>query len=126
MLGRSPEDTLREMVKLNEHPVNVRARQFLESTGEQPDPLQLHVVQLACRAIADNLISPDPAVTETLRAMVSWTPERLSNFFLFDGTNDILPMAWKFVLTPIELVRIFVEETDTRVFTHFPCYLSTD
>ena len=126
MVGYTAEDTLREMARLNGHPVNVRARHFLESTGVDPDPHQLYMVQLACRAVADNLFSPDPVVAETLRAMSSWTPQRLSNFFLFHRGGDILPPVWEDALTPLDLVRIIIEETDSKVFTHFPCYLSAD
>jgi hypothetical protein len=71
-------------------------------------------------------IEADPAVAETVRAMVSWRPVRLMNFF---GTGhggafsvegaDEAPGA-------VDLARLILAEIDSKTFDHFPCYLAGD
>ena len=123
----SDEDILREIADLNTHPANVRAREFLLSSGTAPDPRQLHMVQLANQVLAAGLINPDPAVAETIRAMATWTPQRLYNFFHCEGgERDILPPQWGEASSLVDFAQIVVDETEERVFAFFPCYLSGD
>lgn len=108
---------------LNSHPVNQKARLMLEEMGEQPDLTCLHSVQLALWGIERGSLEAEPMLSETVSAMVGWSPERLVNFLL-PGKPDaqISPPDWERASGPLSLARCIIEEIDEKMMAHFPWY----
>lgn len=109
---------------LNEEPVNRRAREALDEAGEPSDSSYLYAAQLALWGIERAGLEADVAVVETVRAMLSWRPVRIMNFFC-GGVEGIFSMVgWEEAATARELAEVILREIDARTFGHFRCYLS--
>ncbi|MGD0230806.1 MAG: hypothetical protein ABSC19_10665 [Syntrophorhabdales bacterium] len=114
---------LREIEQLNLLPFNRKARRMLEERGEVAEPTCLHSVQLALWAVRKGLVEVDAAVSETLRAMTAWNPDRLKNFFMLPEGKDVLqPAGWEEAAGAEDLAALTLDSIEAKMLIHFPWY----
>lgn len=111
---------------LNELPLNRKAGEMLQRAGVAPDPACLHGVQLALWAIDSGVFEADEALAQTVRAMETWRPQRLTNFLMPDGEFFYGPRGWEEAADPSALARAILDDLDERVRTFFPWYLTAE
>ncbi len=112
-----------DLETLNGMPVNEKARQMLHMLGLDPDPAALYIVQLAKWACEEGEIEVDTSVSETIEAMLSWSPVRIANFFMIrkegDGYN---PAGWRETEGPVDFAQFLLADLQERVLNYFPWY----
>lgn len=112
--------------ELNMLPLNKRAKDMLIIAGETPDGSSMHSVQLALWGIEKGKISTDYSVVETVKAMLSWMPARIMNFFMLPAGGDNNPKGWDDARTPEELAGIVLDYIEDKMSIHFPYYRSAE
>lgn len=107
---------------LNAMPVSVKARGFLESAGLPPLDRCFHCVQMALGAIDLGLVEVETDVAETVKAMMDWRPQRLSNFFILMTGEEYEPAGWESAGDLQELAVIILDDIENKMLMHFPYY----
>jgi hypothetical protein len=112
---------------LNTIPVNEKARVMLCETGIRPDPASLYCVQLAKWGYEKGGIEAEDSVTETIEAMLTWKPTRLTNFFMINIERmEYGPNGWQEAQKPSVLAQIMINDIEEKIYTHFPLYGSVE
>jgi len=95
--------------------------------GEEPDPKSLFCVQLALWAIDKAGVTVETSVEETIRAMLTWSPVRLANFFMMPEAEECLTSDNREGFqTPEELASMILEIMEKRMMVHFPWYFNVE
>jgi len=116
----------RKMETFNNLPINQKAKEFLDKIGENTSPDIPYSVQLLLWAIHKGYIFvEEDMLLETVRAMATWSPVRLLNFFIYsekreEGSTEILPDSED----PIDFARIILDDIEKRIMDYFPWYRS--
>lgn len=117
------ERWLKEIDRLNMLPFNQRAAQMLKGVGERPQQCSLHSVRLALWALRSGQTEVEAAVSETLEAMPSWSPERLAQFLeLPEDARDYGPPGCMEADTPLALASVILDDIEARMLLRFPWY----
>lgn len=106
--------------KLNASPVNRKAREMLEQSGQRVPEDVLHCCSLAAWALENGLFDVDAAVSETVAAMVEWRPERLMNFLGMPATGLYDPPGWAQARDIRELACVIIDDIEEKIHKHFP------
>jgi hypothetical protein len=116
-----------EIEDLNNLSINRRAADMLCELGEEPDPKSLFCVQLALWAIEKAGVTVETSVEETIRAMLTWKPVRLSNFLMIpEDTTYIMSDDYESAQTPEEFACMILDILENRMMIHFPWYYNVE
>lgn len=116
-----------EIEDLNNLSINRRAADMLCEVGEEPDKKSLFCVQLALWAIEKAGVTVESSVEETIRAMLTWRPVRLTNFLMMPEADECLTSDnWEGFQTPEELASMILEIMERRMLVHFPWYFNCE
>ncbi len=107
---------------LNSMPVSVKARSFLERSGAEPLDGCFHCVQVAMYAIDRELVAVETDVAETVRAMVTWRPQRIANFFILMAGEEYEPAGWESAGDLKEMALAILDDIENKMVMHFPYY----
>ncbi len=114
------------MKDLNAMPVNVRAREFLETSGKEVRDDILYCAQAALLALDRGLVEAENDVVETLNAMTSWRPQRIVNFLMLMYIDEYDPPNWKAAAGLKEFADAILDDVEEKMVTHFPYYRSPE
>ncbi len=114
------------MELLNKMPVNQKAKRMLQKSGEAINNDSLHCVQLARWAIDNGYVMVEHDVDETVRAMMTWRPARIMNFFIVAVGEEYSPDGWERTRDGSELALLIIEDIEEKMMTHFPWYRSAE
>ncbi|MCX5813273.1 MAG: hypothetical protein NT178_12125 [Proteobacteria bacterium] len=121
------ERLLIDINTLNGMPVNEKAKEMLGETGIKPDPASLYYVQLAQWGYEKGGIEVEDAVLETIKAMLTWRPARIANFFMIDIERlEYGPQGWQKAQMPLDLAQIIINDIEEKIRMHFPLYGSVE
>ena len=115
-----------DISKLNQMAVNRMACEMLRSVGREPDPNRLHCLDLLLWHVEGVDGEVETAVAETIRAMVSWLPQRIMNFLELLPGQEYEPAGWAEARTAIELASVVLNDIEQRMFGNFPWYGSLE
>jgi hypothetical protein len=116
-----------EIEDLNNLSINRRAADMLCEVGEELDKKSLFCVQLALWAIEKAGVTVESSVEETIRAMLTWRPVRLTNFLMMPEADECLTSDnWEGFQTPEELASMILEIMERRMLVHFPWYFNCE
>jgi len=107
---------------LNSLPVNQKALEMLNRSGEKTDPLSLYSVQLVRWALNKGALEAEDSVLETVDAMSTWRPARLMNFLLISEEGDYNPVDWEKPDDPLDFALIILSDIEEKMMIHFPWY----
>ncbi len=110
------------MERLNMMAVNERARRALLEIGEEPHAGSLYCVQLVDAVLRREEIEAEEDVTQTVKAMMTWRPERISNFLMINPGDEYSPQGWQNAANYRELAKIILDDVENRMVRHFPWY----
>lgn len=77
-----------EMLPLNKHPLNQKAKEFLLQVKESPHPDSLYALQLAQWGIEKEHLRVPYEVEETLNVMVTWDQKRVMKMLTGENPRD--------------------------------------
>jgi hypothetical protein len=121
------EKLLIDINMLNGMPVNEKAREMLDRTGVKYDPASLYCVQLAKWGYEKGGIEVEDAVLETIKAMLTWRPARITNFLIIDIEKiEYGPRGWQEAQKPLDLAQIIINDIEEKIRLHFPLYGSVE
>ncbi len=112
------------MEDLNMMPVNQRAKEALREIGEEPCAGSLYSVQLVISVFAGGEIEAEEDLAQTVKAMMTWTPQRIMNFLMISPGKKYDPPGWQEARTYKELAKIILDDIEEKMVTHFPWYRS--
>lgn len=112
------------METFNNLPINQKAKEFLDKIGENTSPDIPYSVQLLLWAIHKGYIFvEEDMLLETVRAMATWSPVRLFNFFM--GSENVGSGLAETLLStedPVDFARIILDDIEKRIMDYFPWY----
>jgi hypothetical protein len=112
-----------DLEMLNVMPVNEKAMHLLGVVGIVPDPASLYFVQIAKWGYEKGGIEVEASVSETIEAMLSWSPVRIANFFMMDTRGDgYSPRGWQEAEKPRDFALVLLNDVEEKVLIHFPYY----
>jgi len=111
---------------LNAMPVNTKARVILEEAGEKPLGGCLHCVQAALCAIERELVTAETDLTETVKAMMAWRPQRIVNFLMLIADEEYDPAGWEGAEGLGEFAGAILDDIESKMVMHFPYYRSPE
>lgn len=114
------------MEHLNKMAVNQKAKRMLQKSGEELQNDCLYCVQLARWAIDKGHFVAEYDVDETIRAMMTWRPERIMNFFMVAVGEEYSPDGWEQARDQREMALLIIEDIEEKMVTHFPWYRSAE
>ena len=114
------------MEHLNKMPVNQKAKRMLQKSGEELQNDSLHCVQLARWAIGNGYVMVEHDVDETIKAMMTWRPARIMNFFMVAVGEEYSPDGWERARDRHELALLIVEDIEEKMVIHFPWYRTAE
>jgi hypothetical protein len=118
---------LTDIKMLNKMPINEKAREMLDKAGMQHDLTSLYCVQLAKWGYERGGVEAEDAVLETIKAMLTWRPARLTNFLMIDLEKmEYEPQGWQEAQKPLDLAQIVVNDIEEKIRMHFPLYGSVE
>jgi hypothetical protein len=114
---------LTDIETLNMMPINEKAKQLLDLVGSKPDPASLYFIQLAKWGYEAGGIEVEASLSETIEAMLSWSPVRIANFFMMDRRgNSYNPQGWQEAEDPLDFALILLDDVEEKMLIHFPWY----
>jgi hypothetical protein len=114
------------MKDLNAMPVNARARELLEKSGEKVSRHSIFCAQAALYALEHGLVEAEEDVVQTLNAMISWRPQRIVNFLMLMHIDEYDPPGWKEAQGLREFAEAILDDIEEKMVTHFPYYRSPE
>jgi hypothetical protein len=121
------EILLIDINRLNDMPVNKKAKEMLGETGTKPNPSSLYYVQLAQWGYEKGGIEVEDAVLETINAMFTWKPARIANFLMINIERmEYGPHGWQEAGKPLDLAQIIIDDIEEKTRMHFPLYGSVE
>jgi hypothetical protein len=112
------------MEQLNMMPVNQRAKEVLQEIDEEPHTDSLYCVQLVISVLNRGEIEAEEDLTQTVKAMMDWRPERIMNFFMITPGTEYDPRGWQKAEDYRELAKIILDDIEEKMVRHFPWYRS--
>jgi hypothetical protein len=112
------------MEQLNMMPVNRRAKEALLEIDVEPNADALYCVQLVVSALNRGEIEAEEDLTQTVKAMMTWRPERIMNFFMITPGTEYDPLGWQKAEDYRELAKIILDDIEEKMVRHFPWYRS--
>ena len=116
----------KSMEPLNKMAVNQKARRTLQRSGEELQNDLFHCVQLARWAIDNGHVMVEHDVDETVKAMMTWRPARIMNFFMVAVGGEYSPDGWERAQDQYEMASLIIEDIEEKMVTHFPWYRSAE
>lgn len=120
------EDMKKGIEHLNKMAVNQKAKRMLQKSGEEIRDDSLHCVQLARWAIDNGHVMVEHDVDETVKAMMTWRPARIMNFFMVAVGGEYSPDGWERAQDQYEMASLIIEDIEEKMVTHFPWYRSAE
>ncbi len=102
--------------------VNERARRALLEIGEEPHVGSLYCVQLVNAVLRKEEIEAEEDVIQTIKAMMAWRPERISNFLMIHQNEEYNPQGWQEAGDYKKLAKIILDDIEAKMIKHFPWY----
>jgi hypothetical protein len=84
----------------------------------------LYSVQLVNVLLNKGELEAEEDVVQTVRAMMTWRPERIVNFLLIAPEAEYNPSGWEKAKDHRELARIVLADIEEKMIRHFPWYRS--
>jgi hypothetical protein len=112
------------MEDLNMMPVNQRAKEALREIGEEPQTGSLYCIQLVIAVLNRGEIDAEEDLAQTVKAMMTWKPQRIMNFLLIASGTEYDPQGWQEAEDYRELARIILDDIEEKMVRHFPWYRS--
>ncbi|OPY71869.1 MAG: hypothetical protein A4E64_03125 [Syntrophorhabdus sp. PtaU1.Bin058] len=114
------------MENLNKMPVNQKAKRMLQKAGGGIGNDSLYCVQLARWAIDNGHVMVEHDVDETIKAMMTWRPARVMNFFMVAAGEEYDPDGWERTRDQYEMALLIIEDIEEKMVAHFPWYRSAE
>ena len=114
----------RYMDHLNMMPINQRAKELLREIDEEPRTDSLYCVQLVISVLNRGEIGAEEDVVQTVKAMMTWRPERIMNFLMITPDGEYNPRGWQEAEDYRELAKIILDDIEGKMVKHFPWYRS--
>jgi hypothetical protein len=114
------------MEQLNMMPVNQRAKEILQEIDEEPDAGSLYSIQLVISVLNRGEIEAEEDLIQTVKAMMTWRPERIMNFLMITPGKEYDPQGWQEAEDYRELAKIILDDIEEKMVRHFPWYRSGD
>ena len=112
------------MEHLNMMPVNQKAKEVLWEIDEEPFDDSLYCIQLVVSILNRGQIEAEEDLVQTLKAMMSWKPQRIMNFLMITPGTEYDPDGWQSVEGYQELAKIILDDIEKKMVRHFPWYRS--
>ena len=112
------------MELLNTMAVNQRAKKALLEMHEEPCPTSVYCVQLVDAVLTRNEIEAEEDVVQTVKAMMTWRPERIANFLMLFSDAVYNPPGWENAKDYRELAKAILDDVEEKMVRHFPWYRS--
>jgi hypothetical protein len=110
------------MEYLNMIPVNQRAKEALLEIGEEPCAGAFYCAQLVISALNRGAIEAEEDLTQTLKAMMTWKPQRIMNFLMIAPGAEYDPQGWQKAKDYLQLAKIILDDIEEKMVMHFPWY----
>jgi carboxylesterase type B len=114
------------MEHLNMMPINRRAKEVLREIDEEPNTGAFHCVQLVISVLNRGEIEAEEDLIQTVKAMMTWRPERIMNFLMIAPNGAYNPRGWETAGDYRELAKIILDDIEEKMVRHFPWYRSGD
>ena len=105
-------------------PINQRAKEALQEIGEEVRAGSLYCVQLVISVLARGEIEAEEDLTQTVKAMMTWKPQRIVNFLMIAPGAEYDPQGWQKAEDYRELAKIILDDIEEKMVKHFPWYRS--
>jgi hypothetical protein len=112
------------MERLNIMPVNQRAKEALQEINEEVSGDSLYCVQLVTSALNRGEIEAEEDLAQTVKAMMTWKPQRIMNFLMISPGTEYDPQGWQKAQNYRELAKIILDDIEEKMVRHFPWYRS--
>ncbi len=112
------------MERLNMMPVNQKAKEVLWEIDEEPLGDSLYCIQLIVSVLNRGQIEAEEDLVQTLKAMMSWKPQRIMNFLMITPGTEYDPDGWQNAEDYQELAKIILDDIEKKMVRHFPWYRS--
>lgn len=109
---------------LNMMPINQRAKEVLWEIDEEPRTDPPYCVQLVDAVLTRGEIEAEEDVVQTIKAMLTWRPERIVNFLMIVPGDEYGPKGWESAKDYRELAKIILDDIEEKMVRHFPWYRS--
>jgi hypothetical protein len=104
--------------------VNQRAKEALREIGEEPHAGSLCCVQLVISVLARGEIEAEEDLAQTVKAMMTWKPQRIMNFLMITPDGEYNPRGWQEAEDYRKLAKIILDDIEEKMIRHFPWYRS--
>jgi hypothetical protein len=105
-------------------PINRRAKEVLQEISEEPRGDAFYCVQLVDAVLTRGEIEAEEDVVQTVKAMMTWRPERIMNFLMITPDGEYNPREWGKAGDYRELAKIILDDIEEKMVRHFPWYRS--
>lgn len=105
-------------------PVNQKAKEVLWKIDEEPHSHSLYCIQLIVSILKRGQIEAEEDLVQTLKAMMSWEPQRIMNFLMIAPGTEYDPYGWQNAEDYQELAKIILDDIEKKMVKHFPWYRS--
>jgi hypothetical protein len=112
------------MDRLNVMPVNQRAKEALQKINEEVSSDSLYCVQLVISVLNRGKIEAEEDLVQTVKAMMTWRPQRIMNFLMISPGTEYDPRGWQQAEDYRELAKIILDDIEDKMVRHFPWYRS--
>ena len=112
------------MEHLNMMPINQRAKEALQEISEEPRAGSPYCVQLVNAVLARGEIEAEEDWIQTVKAMMTWKPQRIVNFLMIAPGAEYDPQGWQKAEDYRELAKIILDDIEEKMVKHFPWYRS--
>ena len=114
------------MKRLNMMPINRKAKEALQEIKEGPHADSPYCVQLVNVVLTRGEIEAEEDLAQTIKAMMSWRPERIANFLMVAPSEEYNPSGWEKARDYRGLAKIILDDIEAKMLKHFPWYRNSE
>ena len=107
------------MEHLNMMPINRRAKEVLREIDEEPNTGAFYCAQLVISVLNRGEIEAEEDLIQTVKAMMTWRPERIMNFLMIAPNGEYNPRGWEKAGDYRELAKIILDDIEEKMVKHF-------
>ena len=112
------------MEQQNMMSINRRAKEALQEINEELRTDSPYCVQLVNAVLARGEFEAEEDLTQTVKAMMKWKPQRIVNFLITAPGTEYNPQGWQEAEDYRELAKIILDDIEEKMVRHFPWYRS--